>query len=124
MINGSNKYEEGDWIDLNSEVIVSYYKPYSEKEIEDMHPGEVRIPNNASYYVGKDYKEVDRQLFEAGLFNTSLIEIKDLKKENNLNLNKVISISIDGNERFLKGDFISIMSEIVIKYHGLENDDE
>ncbi len=124
MINGSNKYEEGDWIDLNSEVIVSYYKPYSEREIEDMHPGEVRIPNNASYYVGKDYKEVDRQLFEAGLFNTSLIEIKDLKKENNLNLNKVISISIDGNERFLKGDFISIMSEIVIKYHGLENDDE
>ena len=121
LINDSNKYNDGDWLSTNSKVELKYYKPLNEKEIQALHPLQIQLPNNASYYVGKDYKEVDRLLFEAGIVNTRCVEVNDIVKDNNSNLNKVISISVDGNEKLLKGDWISIMSEVVIKYHGLVN---
>lgn len=119
LINGEDSFKQGDWVDIFCDVIVRYYKPYSEKEIEDMHPGEVRLPNNASYYVGRDYKDVDRLLFEAGIFNTSYIEVKDIKDKNSANLNKVISISVNGDEKLTKGKWISVFDEMIIRYHGL-----
>ena len=119
LIGGSSKYKEGDWVSINSVVEVKYYKQLTEEEIQAMHPGEVRMPNASSYYIGKDYKEVEMELFELGLANTTSDYIKDIKKPNDKNIGKVASIIIDKKPKFSKGDWINVMSEVEITYHEL-----
>ena len=116
-INGSNKYKDGDWVSVNSRVEVRYYKPLSEKEIEDQHPGQIRLPDSSSHYIGKDHKDVEMELFEIGIVNTRCEPVYDLKKENDKLLNKVSKVVIDDKAKFSKGDWIDMLSEVVIYYH-------
>lgn len=118
-IGGTSKYKEGDWLSLNSNVVVDYYKQLTEEEIEAMHPGEVKMPNASSYYIGKDPKEVEMELYNLGIVNTTLDIIKDIKKPSDKNLGKVASITIDKKPKFSKGDWVSILSEVVITSHEL-----
>ena len=118
LINGSSKYKDGDWLSSNSKVEVRYYQPLSEEEIIKMHPGEIRISNSSSYYIGKDYKDVAMSFFEEGIVNTNLIPIYDIKKENDKLLNKVSRVTVN-SKRFIKGDWVSIMDSVDIYYHDL-----
>lgn len=121
LINGNNKYKDGDWLDLNSKVELKYYKPLSEKEIELMHPGEIKISNSSSYYIGKDYKEVSMSLYEDGIVNTNLIPVYDIKNNKDKLLNKVSRILVN-DSKFNKNDWISLLDEVNIYYHELISD--
>ncbi len=118
-IGGSSKYKEGDWLSLDSIAEVDYYKQLSEDEIIAMHPGEVKMPNASSYYIGKDYKEVEMELYELGIVNMTIDYVKDIKKVGDKSIGKVASITIDKKPKFSKGDWVSIMSDVVITYHDL-----
>lgn len=121
LINGSTKYKDGDWFNLDAKVEVRFYKPLTEEEISAMHPGEVKLPNSSSYYIGKNYKEVEMELFEAGIVNTKVIRVYN-NKVNDKQIGKVCNISIDDKNKFNKGDWISIMSEVSIEYNDFNDE--
>lgn len=117
IINGSEKYKDGDWLNTDARVEVRYYKPLTDEEIVAMHPGEIRMPNSSSYYIGKEYKEVEMELFEIGLANTISKPLTDLKKPDDKQIGKVASIQIGDKSKFNKGDWVDVMSEITLLYH-------
>ena len=118
-INGDSKYIEGDHYPENSDVQIEYYSPLSEKEIQALHPGQIKMENSSSYYIGKNYRDVEMELFKMGVVNTNSLKMKDLKNVDDKRLNKVSKITINNN-RFNKGDWINMMDEINIYYHSLE----
>ncbi len=117
LLNGSDAYKEGDWFEKGAKALVEYYRPLSEKEVTRMHPGQVRMPNASSYYIGKDIREADMELYEAGIVNTSLVPLRDLESNKDPRMNKVVSISINGKESFEKDEWVSAMDDVAITYH-------
>jgi len=116
-VNGSRQFKDGDWIATDANVEVSYYSPLNEDEIKAMHPGQIRLPNAYSYYIGKDRREVEMELYEAGVVNTRSDAVHDLKKANDRARDKVADILINGRTGFKKNDWIDLMDEVVIVYH-------
>ena len=82
-----------------------------------MHPGQIRMPNASSHYVGKDRREVEMELHEAGVLNTRSEAVHDLRKENDRSKGKVADVLINGRSGFRKNDWIDLMDEVVIVYH-------
>ena len=116
-INGSGQYKDGDWIATDAKTEVTYYSPLSEEEIRAMHPGQVRLPNAYTYYIGKDRREAEQELFEAGVLNTRSEAVHDLKRASDRSKGKVADILINGKTGFKKNDWIDLMDEVVIVYH-------
>ena len=75
------------------------------------------MQQNHSYYIGRNYKEVEKELQKQGFPNTTLIPQKDIKKASDRYLGKVAALTIDGNSKFSKGDWFDMMSNIAIIYH-------
>ena len=118
-ISDSTKYKEGEWIPSDAEIKVTYYLPYSEKEIVDMHPDQVIIPHSANYYVGKEFLVVQRELSDFGFKNIQTEEVKDIKKSSDKNIGKVESIIIGQSLYFKEGEWVSKDAPVVIYYHTL-----
>ena len=116
-INGSDKYKESDWMSAAASVEVTYYLPLSDEEVAAMHPGEIKLPNSAKSYKGKDLDSVKQELTDLGFFNITTEEIKDIKKENDKNIGKVKEIMFDRSPLFKKGDWIREEAEVWISYH-------
>ena len=117
-INGDSRFNEDDFYPINSEVEIEYYSPLNKQELQSLHPGQIMLENSSSYYIGKNYKEVEMQLFEMGVANTKTEIVKDLKNKNDRRLNNVSRVLVN-DKRFNKGDWIDLMDEITIYYHGL-----
>ena len=118
-IAGSNKFKDAEWYPSDTSVVVTYYLPLSEEEIASMHPGEVKMPNAAKYYVGKKFGVVVQELTELGFVNVVVEEIKDIKKANDKGIGSVSMLTIDKNPTFSKGDWKSDASEVKVFYHSL-----
>ena len=116
-IDGSHKYTDSDWISTDAKAVVEYYLPLTEEEEALRHPGELKMQQNHSYYIGRNYKEVEKELQKQGFPNTTLIPQKDIKKASDRYLGKVAALTIDGNSKFSKGDWFDMMSNIAIIYH-------
>ena len=117
MIDGSRKYADNDWIRTDAKVEVQYYLPLSDEEVALMHPGEVKVPQSHTYYIGRNYKEVEKDFVQHGMVNTALIPQKDIRKASDRLLGKVAALTIDNKSRFNKGDWFDLMSKVVIVYH-------
>ena len=119
LIDGSKEYKDGDWYKKDSVAEVKYYLPMTRAEIDAMHPGQVRIPNSSAYYIGKDYREVEMELLSAGIVNSNAVPIKDLDSDKDIRFNKVNKITINGNSRFFKDEYIDTTADVVFTYHTL-----
>ena len=117
LIDGSQKYKDGDWIATDAKVEVRYYKPLTEEEEKALHPDQIQMPNASSHYVGRDRREVEMELYEAGVLNTRSEAVHDLRKENDRQKGKVADVLINGRSGFRKNDWIDLMDEVVIVYH-------
>ena len=116
-IRGNDKYKEGDWIPADSIVEVTYYLPFTEEEIEAMHIGEIKMPEGPKHYIGMPYKEAEMELLDLGFDNIEIEELKDITKDKDKNLEKVVSITIDKSPKFSKGDWVDSTAEIKLTYH-------
>ncbi|MBR4461502.1 MAG: M48 family metallopeptidase [Erysipelotrichaceae bacterium] len=116
-IDDSHSYKEDDWVRTDAKVEVAYYQPLTDEEIAREHPGQVCMPENYIYYIGKDYKEVEMELMKTGLADITTIPQKDIRKENDRALHRVSALRIDGKTKFSKGDWFDIASDAVIIYH-------
>ena len=116
-IDDSRDYKEEDWVNKNVRVEVEYYQPLTEEEIALEHPGQVCMSQNYIYYIGKDYKEVEKELMKIGLADIALIPQKDIRKESDRALHRVSALRIDGKSKFSKGDWFDATSDAIIIYH-------
>jgi len=121
LVNDVNDYKDGQWIDKDSNIVISYYKPYSEQELNALHPTQVKFPKASSYYIGKNYKEVEMDLFNSGIINTNLIPVYDVDNLSRNLLNKVLMIKVNDNNKLNKGDWINVLDEVNIYYHELSD---
>lgn len=80
-------------------------------------PVNAAIPIDGSECVDMDYSSVESAFRDAGFWNISLDEAEDLKYDEKDKVGHVISVSIDGGQKFKKGQEISADTEIVITYH-------
>ncbi len=116
-IDGSRDYKEDDWVRTDAKVEVVYYQPLTNEEIAREHPGQLCMPENYIYYIGKDYKEVEMELMRIGLTDIVLIPQKDIKRANDRALHRVSALRIDGRSKFSKGDWFDKLSDVAIIYH-------
>lgn len=83
---------------------------------------EIPIPQSASSYMYGNYKDVQKELTDAGFTNISFEILYDIVLEWT-DEGEVESISVDGNTDFEKNDIFKKDAPIVITYHMKEEDD-
>lgn len=79
--------------------------------------GMVSAPNNSSYYFGRNYESVVRELDKAGFTNIEATEISDLTSNSSMQDGGVESITIDGLSVFSDKDKFSPELPVKITYH-------
>ena len=82
----------------------------------------IEIPSSSGYYVGEEYTKVIQELKDAGFNNIKTLPMNDIGivQEFLGSVDKVDSISINGDTKFKKGQTFSRNAKIVIRYHSKE----
>ena len=93
-------------------IIFLVYKDYENGLIKD-----IEIPKSSSECVNDSYNNIYDVFHNAGFINIEYEPAHDLLYSDINKENKVISVSIDGNDDFQKGDVISSDKVVSIKYH-------
>ena len=68
-IGGRVDYKPYSWFDPETEVVISFFEPPTMQEIAAAHPGELPMPNDIRYYVGKTMGQAMYELKGAGFRN-------------------------------------------------------
>ena len=119
LVNGSKDFREGEWLAKDAKIELQYYQPLSGEEIKRMHPGEIMMPASSRSYIGRNCRDVFYELRDAGFENIRIEKAGDITKENDRNLGKIISVSINGNSIFAKGVWTPKDAEIILRFHTL-----
>ena len=116
-VDGKDGFNMCDWFPIDADVTVEYYKPETEEEIAAAHPGQLRVPNSARFYIGKMYLDVQVELKNAGFANVVSVE-QPKDKRGWLNKNgETGEVSIDGLKQFNKGDWFDKDAPIEVVYY-------
>jgi len=103
----------------SNEIKVEKISIKSDKPLEE---NEVKINSNGNHFIGKDYKEVVKELKELGFTNIKEKPVYDIKlgitKENS-----VKKVKIGDKTDYIKGDKFKKDVKIVVTYHLKEEDD-
>ncbi len=102
---------------LNKVIILFFLMVTVFSACKNPHEGQIQAPDSGSSFKGENYKDVKTQFELAGFRNIELEPIEDLvigflKKDGD-----VESVSIDGKTDFIKGDWFTDDSKILIRYH-------
>lgn len=90
---------------------------YSESSAVDTS---VLAPCNASECIGNVLADVEEVFYNAGFMNITAEKVEDLKSSEANMANTTISISIDGQTDFVKGQEFDKDDEVLIIYHGFQ----
>ncbi len=115
-INGRSSFEAWEWFPLDAAIVISYFEPETEAEIAAAHPGLVRAPNYAMYYLVKTYQETENEFRAAGFSNIVLEEQKKSKKGLLSKNGGVLQVTINGQNPFSKGDWFDRAAVVRIVY--------
>lgn len=133
-IDGKADFEKGDIFKKDAPVVITYHmkeendpnKTVEEEESETVEEAlqddEARIPQDAYSYILENYRDVQKELSDAGFTNITFKILYDivwgLTDEGD-----VKSVSVDGKTDFEKGEVFKKDAPIVITYHMMEEDD-
>jgi len=123
-INGQEDFKAGEWYARNAKLLVRYYKPKTEEEIAIEHSGQIRVPDAAKKYIGREYSQVVNELKDVGFTNV-LIDCQQNVKKSWLTKDGSISrITIGGDAEFEKGDWYQPESVVRILYYDFSGQNE
>lgn len=101
-INGE-KFSGGDcYVPVGSEITVFYYETI------------IPVPGSAYGYISKTLDSVEKELRDSGF--TNIIAIAESTTSQYSWGNRIVSISINGDSDFAKGDYYEAETEIIITY--------
>ncbi len=121
LVNGEKEFREGDWMAQDAKIELHYYQPLSNEEIKRMHPGEIMMPASSKSYIGRPCKDVFYELRDAGFTNIRIDKAGDITKENDRDLGRIISVSVNGNVIFARGAWTPKDAEIILRFHTFAN---
>lgn len=110
-------FEAYEWYPVNAKIVIEYYEPESEEEVAAAHPGQLRAPDSARRYLGKQYFEVMTAFQNAGFENITIEEYRKEKKGWMERDYTTAKISINGQTQFGKGEWFDQYAEIHIVYY-------
>lgn len=115
------EFARGDWYPSTTPIQIAYYEPATEEEIAAAHPGQIRVPDSARRYVGRNYLQVMNELTDAGFVNI-VPEPQRFMKKNWLNKEGGITwISIGGQTQFERGAWFLPEAVVRLSYCTYEN---
>jgi Zn-dependent protease with chaperone function len=117
-INGRVDTKPATWYPQESEVIVSFFEPLTQLELQAAHPGELSIPNSARYYIGKPLGMVMQELQMAGFRNISVTPCPPVSSIFGGRIGTVSQIQVDGKPYFERGFWFPEEAAVQIVYYG------
>ena len=99
------------------ELKKNFDDPNKEDENLQLKENEVKTPNSASYYYGKNYKDVINELQNAGFNNIKTEVLYDVVLGLFTTAEDVETVSINGKTDFKKNAIFEKDAQIVVTYH-------
>ncbi len=112
-------FRQLDWLPVDTEITVTYYKAQTEEEDIAAHPGMIRMPESASHFIGRDYMEVTKQLAAAG-FTLITAEEQPIRIALFTREGSVAKVSANDISNFEKGDWFYPETIIRIVYNSAD----
>ena len=78
---------------------------------------EIKTKNAATYYVRKNYQEIENELKAEGFTNICMVAIRDLEDYQTSSVGKIELVSINGKSDFNSGEIVDKNTEVIISYH-------
>ena len=116
-VDGKDGFDAYEWYSINASVVIEYYEHETEEEIAAAHPGQLRVPDAAKRYIGKQYSDVITAFKNAGFSNITTEEYRKEKKGWMDKDNSISQISINGQTQFSKGEWFDALSDVHIIYY-------
>ena len=120
VLAAGKSFSKLEWLPADTEITVTYYKAQTEEEDIASHPGMVRMPESSSRFIGRDYKEVTKQLEAAG-FTVITAEPQPIRIAFFTREGSVAKIIVNGEANFEKGTWYSPETLIKIIYNSSES---
>ena len=105
VIIDGNEEPNDDFYKKTCSICIRYYEAKTEEEIALEHPGEVKISENAKFYVGKEKSLVEELLYEQGFTNIEFKEMAIPKFGLGAKEGNVAKILIDNQSQFEKNSW-------------------
>ena len=115
-INGKEGFELCEWFPVDAEIVLEYYEPETEEKVLAAHPGQARMPNGYKYCIGRPYKEIIECLSAAGFTQIEAEERRRAKRGLRSRQGETISVSVNGQTQFEKGEWFDKNAAIQIVY--------
>lgn len=112
-------FEKTDWAKNTDRITVRYYLPLTEQEEIAAHRDQHRMPAASSRYYSENHEDVVAELRKAGFTNITVTAKENEKRNLFVQDGDVISITVDGRDRFDKGEWVNETAEIVVVYNKL-----
>lgn len=123
-IDGQEDFKAGDWYARNSKILIRYYKPKTEEEVAIEHSGQIRVPDSAKKYIGREYGQVVNELKDAGFLNVLTDCQQNVKKSWLTKDGNISRITIGGDAEFEKGAWYQPESVVRILYYDFSGQNE
>lgn len=89
----------------------------SEVSVHEEVAQKATVPWSAKDCIGANYSDIEKQLKQAGFSNIDIRSEDDLKESDQDLLETVYSISIDGDDDFMKGEEFDLSADVALIYH-------
>lgn len=123
-VNGRTDFDKNEWFVKESNIVITYYGPKTQEELQEEHPDQINVPDSAKELKKNNYEEAVDLLTSAGFTNITAEPIYDLKTGIVNKDGSIESISIDGKSDFNADDWFDPDVEIKITYHTFEETEE
>lgn len=113
----SNNKCTTDFYRKDAAIMLYYFAEKTEEELTSEHPGEIKVPENSHFYIGKNFLEVKELMENLGFTNITTREMAKSIFGFIEKTNAVSKIMIDYQPDFEKNSWFSPSSEVIIYYY-------
>ena len=117
-IDGRRDYTAGEFADRDAACIISCF---SEKDTKE---GKIRLPGSASYYAGLSPEQAEKELWELGFGNVTLLPLVYERKMKKVEPGAIDYIMIDGLKKPRKHLWFDQNVDVIIAFRDEEDTDE
>ena len=116
-IAGNSTFQPLSWFPYDAPVVINFYEPLNEEELQALHPGEIRVPFSASSCIGRSWQTVCKELAQAGF--RDIVTVRTNASRPFLSREDAVKkITIAGSESFEKDDWFRPDVSVRVTHYG------